>query len=100
MRCVWIFVFLVTLQSWVYACEPSVGTQAKSSTSALPAPLNINVADVGELQRLSGIGAVKARAIVDYRQTHGAFASVDELLEVKGIGKGLLQRNRALLTVD
>jgi len=100
MRCVWIFFFLVVLQSWVHACEPAVGTQAKSSTSAAKAPLNINVADVVELQRLSGIGAVKARAIVDYRQAHGAFASVDELLEVKGIGKGLLQRNRALLTVD
>lgn len=100
MRFVWIVFFLVALQSWVNACEPAVGTRARPSASAVQAPLNINVADVTELQRLSGIGAVKAQAIVDYRQIHGAFASVDELLEVKGIGKGLLQRNRALLTVD
>lgn len=100
MRFVWIFLYIVVLQSWAYACEPVAGSQARSSASAVQAPLNINLADVTELQRLSGIGAVKAQAIVDYRQTHGAFATVDELLEVKGIGKGLLQRNRALLTVD
>ncbi|KUM44225.1 ComEA family DNA-binding protein [Pseudomonas sp. EpS/L25] len=100
MRFVWILFFLVVLQSQAYACEPAVGGHAKPSASAVQAPLNINVADVTELQRLSGIGAVKAQAIVDHRQVHGAFASVDELLEVKGIGKGLLQRNRALLTVD
>ena len=53
------------------------------------------------LQReLSGIGETKAKAIVAYRDTHGAFASVDELLEVKGIGEATLEKNRDKLMVD
>ena len=62
--------------------------------------INLNTADAQTLQReLSGVGAVKAQAIVAYRDTHGEFASVDELLEVKGIGEALLERNRDKLTV-
>ncbi|SHM99924.1 ComEA family DNA-binding protein [Phytopseudomonas punonensis] len=64
-------------------------------------PINLNTADAETLQReLSGVGAVKAQAIVAYRDTHGEFASVDELLEVKGIGEALLERNRSKLTVN
>jgi competence protein ComEA len=64
-------------------------------------PINLNTADAETLQReLSGVGAVKAQAIVAYRDTHGEFASVDELLEVKGIGEALLERNRGKLTVS
>ncbi|MND87978.1 competence protein ComEA [Pseudomonas alkylphenolica] len=63
--------------------------------------LDLNTADVTTLQtRLSGIGKTKAEAIVAYREEHGAFATVDELLEIKGIGKALLDRNRDKLTVN
>ena len=64
-------------------------------------PVNLNTADAETLQReLNGVGAVKAQAIVSYRDTHGEFASVDELLEVKGIGESLLERNRDKLTIS
>ncbi len=63
-------------------------------------PINLNTADAETLQReLSGVGLVKAQAIVAYREANGEFASVDEVLEVKGIGEALLERNRAKLTV-
>jgi competence protein ComEA len=100
MRLIWIVTLLALLSPWASACETDRGSAAKVISSLEQAPLNINVADVTALQRLRGVGAVKAQAIVEHRQTHGAFASVDELLEVKGIGKALLQRNRTLLTVD
>ncbi|WP_158889341.1 MULTISPECIES: ComEA family DNA-binding protein [unclassified Pseudomonas] len=100
MRFVWIVTLLALFGPWANACESATGAANKPAASASLAPLNINVADVTALQRLRGIGAVKAQAIVDHRQAHGAFASVDELLEVKGIGKALLQRNRELLSVD
>jgi len=100
MRFLWILAFLALFNPWTNACDPASGGPAKPASSAVLAPINLNSADVAELQRLAGIGAVKAQAIVDYRQAHGAFASVDELLEVKGIGKALLKRNRAQLTVD
>ncbi|MFK0087791.1 ComEA family DNA-binding protein [Pseudomonas sp. NPDC090755] len=63
--------------------------------------LDLNSADAGTLQStLIGIGKTKAEAIVAYRQANGPFTSVDELLEIKGIGKALLDRNRDKLTVN
>ena len=52
--------------------------------------INLNTADVARLQVLPGIGPARAEAIVAYRQEHGAFSSVEQLLEVKGIGEKIL----------
>lgn len=72
-----------------------------SQKSTGPALLNLNQADVATLQKeLNGIGKTKAEAIVAYREANGAFASVDELLEIKGIGSALLERNRDKLSVE
>lgn len=63
--------------------------------------IDLNGADAQTLQReLAGVGEAKAKAIVAYRETNGPFASVDELLEVKGIGKAILDRNRDKLEVN
>ncbi|MEN5201185.1 helix-hairpin-helix domain-containing protein [Pseudomonas wadenswilerensis] len=65
------------------------------------AKLDLNQADAATLQStLTGIGKTKAEAIIAYREEHGAFTSVDELLEIKGIGKALLDRNRDKLSVN
>lgn len=63
--------------------------------------LDLNKVDALTLQTaLAGIGKTKAESIIAYREQHGAFTSVDELLEIKGIGKALLDRNRDKLTVN
>lgn len=63
--------------------------------------LNLNTADAASLeQKLKGIGKAKAEAILAYREANGPFTSVDQLLEVKGVGKALLDKNRDLLTVE
>jgi competence protein ComEA len=63
--------------------------------------LNLNTADVAALQStLTGVGKAKAEAIVAYRSEHGPFSSLDELLEVKGIGQALFERNRNKLTLE
>jgi competence protein ComEA len=65
------------------------------SAAAWCGPVNVNAADVETLAReLKGIGHAKAQAIIDYRQKHGAFRSVDELAMVKGISQKLIERNR------
>ncbi|WP_386695769.1 ComEA family DNA-binding protein [Lonepinella sp. MS14435] len=57
--------------------------------------LNINTASATEIQKaLTGIGTKKAEAIVQYRETHGAFTSVDQLLDVQGIGQATLDKNK------
>ncbi len=71
------------------------------STNAQSGKVDLNKADAPTLQRvLSGVGEAKALAIVAYRESNGPFASVDELLEVKGIGKALLDKNREKLQVN
>ncbi|MCH7627001.1 MAG: helix-hairpin-helix domain-containing protein [Chloroflexi bacterium] len=49
---------------------------------------------------LPGIGPVKAQAIVDYRVLNGPFTSVEELLEVKGIGPATLDKIRDMITIE
>lgn len=56
---------------------------AEAQTSAL---LDLNDATLGQLDELPGIGPAKARAIVTWRETHGAFANPEQLLDVSGIG--------------
>jgi len=63
--------------------------------STLAWSVDINKADAQHLAaEISGVGAKRAQAIVEYRQAHGPFQSVDDLAKVKGIGSGLLEKNR------
>jgi competence protein ComEA len=63
--------------------------------------INLNTADAETLQReLVGVGNAKAKAIVAYRDANGEFASVDEMLEVKGIGKAILEKNRDKVSIN
>ncbi|UQS13066.1 helix-hairpin-helix domain-containing protein [Pseudomonas sp. HS6] len=72
-----------------------------SDTLPTSEKVDLNGADADTLQKqLSGVGAAKAKAIIAYRDANGPFASVDELLEVKGIGKAILDRNRDKLEVN
>ncbi|MCO5368421.1 ComEA family DNA-binding protein [Pseudomonas alliivorans] len=96
-------------------------TSASVAVSAAPAPtstpveapasiavqeqradlINLNKADAETFQKeLAGVGKNKADAIVAYRENHGEFTSVDELIEVKGVGKSILEKNRDKLTVE
>lgn len=56
------------------------------------AAVNINTATVDELSTLTGIGKVKAEAIVAYREAYGPFKTVDDLKHVKGIGKKTVEK--------
>ena len=82
------------------AAEPKAETGVQAVTMVEQPGVNINTADIETLTReLNGVGAAKARAIVEFREAHGAFATVDELLEVKGIGMAILEKNLNKLTV-
>ena len=64
------------------------------------AAVNVNTASSAELEALPGIGPAKAKAIVEYRQKNGAFKSVEELKNVKGIGDAVLNKLKAEATVS
>ena len=61
--------------------------------------VNVNTASATELEVLPGIGEVIAQRIVDYRTANGPFTSVDQLLDVSGIGDSILESIRELVTV-
>lgn len=71
---------------------------------ALPAKadmVNINKADEAALQQnLEGIGPKKAEAIVNYRKKNGPFNSIDDLSNVPGVGKEIMQKNRKNLSTS
>lgn len=76
----------------------TVSPTAVGSPSAT-ALVNVNTAGLEELETLPGIGEVLAGAIVAYREEHGPFTSVDQLLDVSGIGEVTLEELRDLVTV-
>ena len=72
-----------------------------SSEVAQTAMVNINTADAQALAAgLKGVGQSRADDIVRYRETYGPFSSVEELVEVKGVGKSTLEKNRHVLTLE
>lgn len=64
-----------------------------------PGPLNLNAATAEELDALPGVGPATASAIIEHRTRAGRFRSVDDLLDVPGIGEAKLERLRALVRV-
>ena len=62
--------------------------------------VNINTATAEQLSQLDGIGKAKAEAIIVYRQQHGQFKSLDDITQVRGIGKAILDKNRSMLALE
>ena len=64
-------------------------------------PVNINSASADEIaDSLKGVGQSKARLIVQYREEHGVFTHVDELVNVKGIGLTTIDKNRGMILLN
>jgi len=68
--------------------------------NAKPAAVNVNTATLQELEKLPGIGEARAQAILDARKQRGGFKSVDELVDVRGIGPRNLEKLRPYLHVS
>ncbi len=111
-------IFILVLGMCVLAGAPAVYAQEqKSATSPaqvtaattatkMGAPaagtrVNINTADAQTLAgKLKGVGEARAQEIVRYREAYGPFASAEELMEVKGIGKSTLDMNLEVITLE
>ena len=77
----------------------SSAASSSSTKAAASFPVNINTASATELDAIPYIGEVKAKAIVDYRNAHGPFQSVQELVNVKGIGPATLNKIKDKITI-
>jgi competence protein ComEA len=81
---------------------PRAGEQSPvrlpSAEVLLSAKVNVNTADLAALEALPGIGPELAQRILDYRQAHGPFAQIEDLMNVSGIGPGILDKIRDKIT--
>ena len=73
--------------------------QTEDTPSNTNGKVNINIATANELEQLPGIGSKTAANIIEYRDQAGSFQSVDDLLNVEGIGYGTLYKIHELITV-
>ena len=71
------------------------GTAVAASTA-----VNVNTAAAPQLIALPGVGKTTAERIIAYRSEHGPFQNVDDLVNVKGIGKKTLEKMRKMITVN
>jgi len=66
------------------------------SSISFAIPVNINTASADEIATaLNGVGSSKAHAIVEYRTANGDFSHADQIIDVKGIGAGIYEKNKA-----
>ncbi len=78
---------------------PTLNIVSGASSPSSPYLININTADIEELDTLEGIGAKTAEAIISYREQNGAFKTVNELCEVSGIGTSTLDKIKEYIKV-
>ena len=94
---------LVDGEQVLVGVEPPAGVAgtlgSPGEAPATGALVNLNTADQAALETLPGVGPVTATAILDWRAEHGGYTSVDELLEVDGIGEATLEDLAPLVTI-
>ena len=78
------------------AWQEIAGTIAENGDAGL---ININTADEELLCTLSGVGSSRAKSIIAYREQHGAFQKIEDIMNVEGIKEGLFQKIRDSITV-
>jgi len=78
---------------------PVAGATGSGTSASAGGLVNVNTGTAADLETLPGIGEVIAQAIIDHRTENGPFTSVDQLLDVTGIGDATLENIRDLVTV-
>jgi competence protein ComEA len=90
----WNILLKVLLMSVVFSLT---SVHANEASNPL---LNINNASIEQLEKIKGIGAKKAQAIIEYRLQNGNFSTIEDLSNVKGIGSKFIDENKALMSVQ
>lgn len=97
-------VYVATMGENAASVSSNTGQSSTSGTSEVASQkgnkVNLNTADLSELQTISGIGQKRAQDILDYREANGKFNSVDDLKNVSGVGAKTLEKLKEYVTVD
>ena len=88
-----IFIFLLSSLFLTTSANVVLADTVKSDISQKKmTKVDLNTATLEQLVTLPGVGKKKAAAIIEYRKTNGKFTSVDDLVNVKGVGKKMLEK--------
>lgn len=79
--------------------EAEISTEKPAENSKNNTKININTADINELDALPGIGRVKAERIVKYREKHGNFEVIEDIRKVDGIGRKTFENIKKFISV-
>ena len=97
-------VYVATVGENATSVASGTGQSSTSGTSKVASQkgnkVNLNTADLSELQTIFGIGQKRAQDILDYREANGKFNSVDDLKNVSGVGAKTLEKLKEYVTVD
>ncbi len=74
-------------------------SKTSASSNETSSIININTAGISELTTLTGIGEAKAKKIIEYRETNGGFKSIEDILNVSGIGEATYEKFKANIKV-
>lgn len=80
--------------------DAAIGDADGNSSQRADGRININTATEQELGSISGIGAGKAAAVIQYREENGSFASIEDIMKVSGIKEGTFEKIKDKITVD
>ena len=88
------------MSAWrILVAATAIGLSSLTFAADSAEPVDINTASAEVLaDAIHGVGIKRARAIVSYREEHGAFSSVDDLTQVRGIGEKTVEKSRERLT--
>ena len=92
-------VVILTLEEASAMKEAGTYTSLPGDAAQGSGLVNINTATVSELTTVSGIGASRAQAIVEYREKNGRFGSIDDIKKVDGIKDGLFSKIKDKITI-
>lgn len=94
-----IFVLLLSI-AYLGTFNHSATAQTVKSKAVQMTKVNLNTASLEQLTSLPGVGKKKAAAIIEYRTKNGKFKSVDDLVNVKGVGEKMLGKLRKQVKIN
>ena len=78
--------------------QQQVAGASIASNESVGDKININTADLSELDKIPGVGPARAADIINYRETHGNFKAIEEMKNIKGIGDKTFESMKDLIT--
>ncbi len=97
-----LYALILSLPVLLLTPVAATSAQAQEAEAAVQVrTINVNTADAQTLADvLQGVGLSRAEEIIRYREAYGPFKTIDELIDVKGIGPATLDKNRTFITLE